>query len=248
MNVSEAHGTTERCTRCGGEISVDASFCRHCGSDLRVQPTPGGHPPDRPSAPLPPTRPARRVSVVTMIAIVLLCTAVGVTAILLLGGNGKSDRRRTGQAATTAGSYVGTSTTNANTATVPTPQETLPAAQAAVVALLGRYQTDYSDHDIAGLSSAFSAGVVRHGLAASGCTVSKGRAAVLSAYRSQFAEGSGTYRLIGLTRQHVELRGSGEAYVSSHYRISPGGSGPVSFTLIHEGHEWKIEQIHATCA
>jgi hypothetical protein len=183
-----------------------------------------------------------------MIAVVLLCAGVGAAAILLLDGKGKPSHHRTSQAAATAGSHAATSTTNTNTATVPTtPQETSPAAQAAVVVLLGRYQMDYSDHDIAGLSSVFSAGVVRHGLAASGCTVSKGRAAVLSAYRSQFAEGSGTYRLIGLTPQHVELRGSNESYVSSHYQISPGGSGPVSFTLIHEGQEWKIKQVYATC-
>ncbi|HXN40033.1 MAG TPA: hypothetical protein VN892_18530 [Solirubrobacteraceae bacterium] len=184
-----------------------------------------------------------------MIAVVLLCAAVGASAILLLGGKGKSDHRRTSQAAATLGSHAATSTTNTNTSTVPTtPQETPHEAQAAVVALLGQYQTEYSDHDIAGLSSAFSAGVVRHGLTASGCTVSKGRAAVLSAYESQFAEGSGTYRLIGLTPQHVELRGSSEAYVNSHYQISPGGSGSVSFTLIHEGQEWKIKQVYATCA
>jgi hypothetical protein len=268
LNVSESHGTTERCTSCGGEISVGASFCRHCGAKIHatrsaesvltvrasasppaVGPTTSVAltPPDRPSVPTPPTRRERRFSVVVMVAIVLVCAAIGAAAILLLGSNGKSDRYRTSQAAAAVGSHAAISTTNTNT--VPTtPQETPPAAQAAVVTLLGRYQTDYSDHDLAALSSTFSAGVVRRGLAASGCTVSKGRAAVLSAYESQFAEGSGRYRLIGLTPPHIELRGSSEAYVDSRYQISPGGSGSVSFTLTREGQEWKIKQIYATCA
>ena len=184
-----------------------------------------------------------------MIAVVLPCAAVGAAAILLLGSNGKSNDHRTSLAAATVGAHAATSATNTSTATVPTtPQETPRAAQAAVVALLRRYQTDYSAHDVAGLTSAFSSGVVRHGLSASGCAVSKGRAAVLSAYESQFAAGSGTYRLIGLTPQDIELRGSTEAYVNSHYQISPGGSGSVSFTLTREGQEWKITQIYATCA
>jgi hypothetical protein len=249
LNVSETHGMAASCGRCGGEISVGASFCRHCGTEVRVAPKPGGRPSERPSVPTPSTPRERRLPIVAVIAVVLLCAGIGAAAILLLGGRGRSDHQRTSKATGIPGSHAATSTTNTNIATVPaTPQETPPAAQAAVVALLGRYQTDYSDHDITGLASAFSAGVVRHGLAASGCTVSKGRAAVLSAYESQFAEGSGSYRLIGLTPQHVALRGSSEAYVSVHYRISPGGSGSVSFTLTREGQQWKIKEVYATCA
>jgi hypothetical protein len=238
---------TAGCGNCGAQTKVGAAFCPRCGTDLRVRPKPVGGPPGRPSVPTPPTRRERRLPVLAMVAVVLVCAAVGAAAILLFGSNGKSGRYRTSQTAAAVGSHAATSTTNTNT--VPTtPQETPSAAQAAVVALLGRYQTDYSDHDLAALSSAFSAGVVRRGLAASGCTVSKGRAAVLSAYESQFGEGSGRYRLIGLTPPHVELRGSSEAYVDSRYQISPGGSGSVSFTLTREGQEWKIKQIYATCA
>jgi Double zinc ribbon len=244
-------GTDPRpeCGNCGADTKVGAIFCPRCGAELRIRPKPSRRPPDQPSAPTSPTPHGRRLSMVAVIAVVLLCAAVGAGAILLLGGKRKPDHRRTSQTTATVGSHAATSTTNTNIATVPTtPQETPPAAETAVVALLGRYQTDYSAHDIAGLSSAFSADVMRRGLAASGCTVSKGRAAVVSAYESQFAEGSGTYRLIGLTPQHVELRGSSNAYVNVHYQISPGGSGSVSFTLIRERQEWKIKQVYATCA
>jgi hypothetical protein len=183
-----------------------------------------------------------------MAAVALLCAAIGAAAILLLGGKSKSDHRQTSLEAATAGSHAATSAADTSATTAPTTsQEPAPMAQAAVLTLLGRYQADYSAHDVAGLSSAFSSGVVRRGLTAKGCAVSKGRAAVLSAYGSQFAAGSGTYRLIGLTPRDVELRGSSEAYVNSHYQISPGGSGSVSFTLTREGQEWKIRKIYATC-
>jgi hypothetical protein len=142
-----------------------------------------------------------------------------------------------------------TSPSPAGTTSRPTAAAESPStAKAAVLSLLGSYQAAYSSHDGQGLEDLLSPSVIRHGLTASGCAFSRGKAAVLASYASQFASGSGRYRLLGLTPTAVELRGAAGAHLNSRYDISPGGSGSVSFTFTKEADGWKISQVYATCA
>ncbi len=115
------------------------------------------------------------------------------------------------------------------------------------MSLLNTYQSAYSDHNISSLSSVFAPHVMRHGLAAGGCTVSHGRAVVLSDYQSQFDEGSGSYRLVGLTQSHVHIETKTAAHINAHYVITPGGSGYVDFRFAELGEGWKISEVYATC-
>jgi hypothetical protein len=118
----------------------------------------------------------------------------------------------------------------------------------AIVDVLDAYQSAYSDHNISGLANIFAPEIVRHGLAAGGCIVSKGRSAVLSDYQSQFEEGSGSYKLIGLSEGQVQFEGKTRAHVDAHYQITPGGSGYVNFKFTELGAGWKIGEVYATCA
>jgi hypothetical protein len=196
----------------------------------------------------------------TIVAVVVVLAALGAGAVLLFGGGANRSSPSTHRASASrpvAGS-PGAGGAPASTPTATGPSSAAPAApiapaalgpeRAAVVAVLGEYQTAYSNHDGAGVSRLLTPGVVRHGLTAQGCRYSRGRTAVLSAYESQFAAGSGAYRLIGLTASDVQLRSASAAHVNSRYDIAPGGSGNVSFTLARESNEWKITQIYATCA
>lgn len=184
-----------------------------------------------------------RVPVAAIVAVVVLVAALGAGAALLLSRNTSTHHRSADHTSASAEAPTDESST------VPVANEAAAAtSQAAVMALLASYQTAYSNHDAAGLSQLFAPGVVRHGLTASGCRTSTGRAAVLADYESQFADGSGTYHLVGLTTSDVELRGTDAAHVNSHYKITPGGSGYVSFTFAREGNEWKMSQVYATCS
>jgi hypothetical protein len=139
-----------------------------------------------------------------------------------------------------------------STASAPAvPAGPTPAEQAsdrrAIMAILGTYQTAYSDHDTSGLASIFTPGVDRHGLAAGGCVVSRGRGAVLADYQSQFEEDSGSYELVGLSEAQIQLDGRTRAHLDAHYQITPGGSGYVNFKFAELGEGWKISEVYATC-
>ena len=139
-----------------------------------------------------------------------------------------------------------TGTTTTRTATTKTTPVNPAAAKLAVVAVLDRYQTAYSDHNVAGLSALFATTVTRRGLAAGGCTVSRGRTAVLADYQSQFSEGTGPYTLVGLSPAQVEVAGT-TATVNATYSISGGSTGSVAFTLSHAPAGWQISKVYATC-
>jgi hypothetical protein len=183
-------------------------------------------------------------------AIVVLIAAVGAGAALLLS-NHKSSHSGSKPASANPSVAAGANSAQASASSPAAATSTVPSAaaeQAAILAVLGEYQATYSSHDISGLSHILTEGVVRHGLTSTGCRFDRGRPAVLADYQSQFADGSGTYRLVGLAASGIELRGTDAAHVNAHYQISPGGSGAVSFTLAREGNEWKISQVYATCA
>jgi hypothetical protein len=118
----------------------------------------------------------------------------------------------------------------------------------AVVGVLDAYQRDYTNHSASGLDSIFAEKIKRHGLSGAGCSVVEGRQPVLEDYEQQFNDGTGTYTLLGLTPNQVQLSGPNDAEVHSHYEISPGGSGFVNFKLAANGNEWKISEVYATCA
>lgn len=232
---------------------------------LAPPPTHKQSPPDRPqprslpsSGYEPPSGRSRNgVPVAAIVAVVVLVATLGAGAALLLSRNTSTHHRSADHTSASANSpnasgranSVGSAASNAESSTVTVASGAAAAtSQAAVMALLGPYQTAYSSHDAAGLSQLFSPRVIRHGLTASGCRTSTGRAAVLADYESQFANGSGTYHLVGLTTSDVELSSTDTAHVNSHYEITPGGSGKVSFTFAREGNEWKISQVYATCS
>lgn len=118
----------------------------------------------------------------------------------------------------------------------------------AVVGVLDAYQRYYSDRSVSGLGSIFAEGIKRHGLSGSGCSVVEGRRPVLEDYEQQFDAGTGTYTLVGLAPNQVQLSGPNSAEVHSHYEISSGGTGFVNFKLTAAGSEWRISEVYATCA
>jgi hypothetical protein len=132
-------------------------------------------------------------------------------------------------------------------ATAPTPP-TLSgqAAAAAVVQTLRRYEQAFSNHDAAALASLLAPSVQRYGVGSGGCTTSRGRTAVLAVYRSQFATGSGQYRLPGLSPSAVSITGDA-ARVALPYRLSSGSSGHVRFVLHPSAGTWQISSIAASC-
>jgi hypothetical protein len=132
------------------------------------------------------------------------------------------------------------------TPTGPTPSEQ-GNARHAIMRILSAYQSAYSDHNISGLSSVFAPEINRHGLAAGGCTVSRGRSAVLADYQSQFEEGSGSYELVGLSEGETQFDSKTRAHLDAHYQITPGGSGYVNFRFAELGEGWKISEVYATC-
>jgi hypothetical protein len=142
--------------------------------------------------------------------------------------------------------------TTATTATAPAvPAGPTPGEQAsdrqAMMSVLSAYQSAYSDHNLSGLSNIFTPDIKRHGLAAGGCTVSRGRSAVLADYQSQFEEGSGSYELVGLSSGNIQLDGKTRAHLDTHYQITPGGSGYVNFRFAELGEGWQISEVYATC-
>ncbi len=201
-------------------------------------PVPPGYPPSF-------SYPRRGVSsavlaVAALIALLGIGTGVVVATGVLSGGTHPSSP--TQPAVTAHGSPVPKSVAPA-TPTAPEQR----AARSSIMSLLADYQSSYSAHDVGGLASIFSPGITRHGLAAGGCTVARGRRAVLGDYRSQFEAGSGSYRLIGLTPQEIAIDSIDRAHLDAHYEIDPGGTGYVNFKFAALGGGWKISEVYATC-
>ena len=116
-----------------------------------------------------------------------------------------------------------------------------------IMGLLTSYREDYSAHNVLALSRLFTSGVTRHGLAAGGCSVSHGRAAVIATYQSQFEKDTGAYSLGGLSEAQIQLDTTRQAHLDTHYRITPGGTGYVNFRFVEAGEGWKISEVYATC-
>jgi hypothetical protein len=160
-------------------------------------------------------------------------------------GTGNSGTGNTGTGNTGTGN---TGTGNTGTGNTGTGTGNTPADASAVVSDLHSYAAAYTDHSTQALSTIMAPNVQRRGLTASGCTVDHGRRAVLSAYESQFNEGTGPYTLVGLSQGDVQFGSHQTATVKATYRITPGGTGSVSFTLSRTSGSWLIIKIQATCA
>jgi len=200
---------------------------------------PPGYPPSQP--PLPPP-PRSHNQTVLLVAVIIALLGIGTGVAVATGALSGSTQP--------TGSTIPITTTTRGTAPAvpagPTPAEQTGDRQA-IMGVLSAYQSAYSDHDLSGLSNIFAPGIDRHGLAAGGCTVSRGRDAVLADYQSQFEEGSGSYQLVGLSANEIQLDGTTRAHLDSHYQITPGGSGYVNFKFAELGEGWKISEVYATC-
>ena len=152
----------------------------------------------------------------------------------------------TTQAHTPPTVHENTTPTTPTVPTGPNPSEQASDRQA-IMGILSAYQSAYSDHNLSGLSDIFAPDINRHGLAADGCTVSRGRSAVLADYQSQFEEGSGSYELVGRSEGQIQLDSKTRAHLDAHYQITPGGSGYVNFRFAKLGEGWKISEVYATC-
>jgi serine/threonine-protein kinase len=143
-----------------------------------------------------------------------------------------------------------TATTGAQTASTTTTTGPLStqASAAVIVGVLGSYQSAYSNSDVSGLGSLFTETVERHGLAPGGCATVHGKGNVLAQYRSQFAGGRLTYRLVGLTPSGVAFSSPTSAVVHTRYYIPTSNNhGSVTFWLANEAGRWLITKIDATC-
>ncbi len=222
-------------------------------------PTAPGHPPAAPAvasyppapptvfgyAPYPPTYPPpRRGLAVIVVSVIVALLGVGIAVVVatgVLAGNAHAHHGSTHSTTTPPGG--GTSTVSPTGASAPEQR----SDRSAITAVLGDYQSSYSNHNIAGLEGIFTPEISRRGLAASGCTVSHGRAAVLADYRSQFEAGSGSYELVGFSEGAIQIESKTRARINAYYRITPGGSGYVNFKFVELGEGWEISEVYATC-
>jgi hypothetical protein len=201
-----------------------------------------GAPPGYPSPqPDPPSRSRSGNQTVLVAAVIIALLGIGTGVAVATGAF--SGNTQTNAPATAA---ANTAPTTPTVPADPTPSEQASDRQA-IMGALGAYQSAYSEHSISGLSNVFTPGISRHGLAADGCTVSRGQSAVLADYESQFAEGSGNYELIGLSEGQIQFDGRTRAHLAAHYRITPGGTGYVNFKFAELGDGWKISEVYATC-
>ena len=206
-----------------------------------TQPHPGfGTSPDYPSPqPTPPV--PQRSGNQTILAVAVLIALLGIGTGVAVATGVLSNNAQTNAPVTAA----------ANAAAVTVPAAPSPSEQTndrqAITGTLGVYESAYSDHNIPGLSRVFTPEISRHGLAAGGCTVARGRRAVLADYQSQFAEGSGTYELVGLSESPIQIDSRTRAHLDAHYRITPGGIGYVNFKFAELGKGWRISEVYATC-
>jgi hypothetical protein len=199
----------------------------------------GGYP--LPQAAPPQPRSGNQAVLIVAVAVALLGVGTGVA--VATGAFSSSTR-----ANTPAPSVAATNTTPQTQAAPVGPSASERASdRRAIVGILNTYQSGYSDHNISALASIFTPEIDRHGLAAGGCAVSRGRRAVLASYQSQFAEGSGSYELVGLSEGQIQLDGAARAHLDAHYRITPGGTGYINFKFAELGDGWKVSEVYATC-
>ena len=177
---------------------------------------------------------------------------IALAALVVLLGHRRWSRRRKRRFSSKGHHAVTVVTVHQQTNPPVDPTSMTPAEEqqkrGAVAGVLNAYQRDYTSHSASGLGSIFTEKIKRHGLSGSGCSVVEGRQPVLEDYEQQFNDGTGTYTLIGLSPNQVQLSGPDNAEVHSHYEISPGGAGFVNFKLAASGNEWKISEVYATCA
>jgi hypothetical protein len=199
---------------------------------------PPGYPPP-PSAPVSPPRSGNQTILVVAVTIALLGIGTGVVV-------------ATGALSTRTQANTATRFPAANPSAQAPPARLIPAEEASdrgtIMSILGDYQNAYSQHEVAALSNLFTPGITRHGLAAGGCRVSHGRSQVLENYQSQFAEGTGAYRLVGFAEDQIQFNGKTQATLDAHYDIEPGNqTGYVNFKFADIGEGWRISEIYATC-
>ena len=196
---------------------------------------PPGYPPAQPA---PPSPPRSGNQTILFVAVIIALLGIGTGVVVATG-------------ALSGSTQANTSTTPVTNATTTVPAGPTPSEQAsdrqAIMGVLSAYQSAYSDHNLSVLSNIFTPGINRHGLAAGGCTVSRGRSAVLADYQSQFEEGSGSYELVGHSEGEIQLDGKTRAHLNAHYQITPGGAGYVNFKFAELGEGWKISEVYATC-
>ncbi len=126
----------------------------------------------------------------------------------------------------------------------------------AILDVLHRYASAYSDHSTQGLAAVFASSIERTSNATGSCVTTSGTHAVLAVYRGQFVAGSGRYELQGLNARSVSFapgiteEGALEAQVTATYRITPPGShGSILFVLERSPNApWRIKHIGVGCA
>jgi PDZ domain len=125
----------------------------------------------------------------------------------------------------------------------------------AILEVLDRYASAYTDHSTTALAALFSDGVERTSNTTGSCMTTRGHSAVINVYRGQFAHGPGRYELDGLVASSVDFApgitedGALEASATGRYQITPHGScGSIAFVLNREPDgPWRISRIGANC-
>lgn len=189
-------------------------------------------------------RKSNRSLIAAFVAVALAGAAV-VVALVVTGHHGSGSP--TSSVVVTPGSSSPAVTTT--TTTKPTTTASTVPARQQVVKVLRSYESDYSDHNLNGLSALFTPGVTRFGDRSGGCGYVVGKSAVLSAYAAQFAVGTGAYRFLGLSPSVVHLNGE-QASTTLAFTIAVGAqnkTGQVSFGLGDLTGHWLVRHIRATC-
>jgi hypothetical protein len=163
--------------------------------------------------------------------------AIAAASVALFGSSGDSSApERGGSPGTQAGTDDGGDDT-------PAPR---PVHKQAIVAVLRRYATAYTNHDTDNLRFVFTPDVTRHGLAPGGCRDASGRAAVLLQYRGQFDLGTGAYTLHGLGPGAITVDGT-SASTDLDYSIEGGRNGRISFELARFAGVWRVSHVDTHC-
>ncbi|HEV7493333.1 RING finger protein [Baekduia sp.] len=208
-------------------------------------------PPPPPAPPLPPSsQPSSGRRITPLLAVLLVGGLAAAGAAAAVVATQKSNDTTTATTAAPIPTDPPDTTTDDPTpapgpspAPAPSPSE----QRQAIVGVLREYEAAYSGHEIAGLRAIMVPSVTRHGLRSGGCSDTSGRAAVLETYSEQFATGTGSYTLHGLSPDAVELTGS-RATVPLTYSIGGGGSGSVQFDLhLIPAAAWRISHVGASC-
>lgn len=210
--------------------------------------------PDRPTDPLPGGRRRRGPLIGALVALVAVLLAGGaLAAVLLSGDDGGSGVTTTGSVARDTSPK---SDTEPSTVTVTEPSSTQPDAatpapppqggassadREAIRSVLDDYANDFTAKDADALGGLMTADVQREGRGTPDCTQS-GRAEVVEAYRSQFAQGSGPYSL-QTSDDDIDVSGD-TAQIRSTYSTS-GSSDDIGFGLRREGEGWRFTSIDA---